>query len=104
MAENILLYPSLTDNLLKKIRFQKTKYVFFYTDKDDQERELQDEPVEALSSKLIRSSSMTNGRFMTRWLILMIYSPISPMKNSRIEPIKKIPMSSGAVPALNRSQ
>ena len=50
MAENILLFPSLTDDLLKKIRFQKTKYVFFYTDGDDQERELTDEPVEALSS------------------------------------------------------
>ena len=50
MAENILLYPSLTDNLLKKIRFQKTKYVFFYTDREDRECELTDEPVEAMSS------------------------------------------------------
>ena len=50
MSKNILLFPSLNDDLIGRIRFQKTKYSFFYTDNDNLERELQDEPVEAMSS------------------------------------------------------
>lgn len=50
MANEILLFPTLTDGLLGRIRFQKTKYSFFYSDKDGEEYELSDEPVEALSS------------------------------------------------------
>lgn len=50
MSNDILLYPSLSDEVLSRIRFQKQKYKFFYTDKDDEEYELQDEPIEALST------------------------------------------------------
>ena len=50
MANNVLLFPSLNEDHLNKIRFQKTKYMFFYTDKEGEEHELSDEPVEALSS------------------------------------------------------
>ena len=50
MANDILFFPSLTEELSKKIRFQKTKYSFFYTDNEGEEHELKDEPVEALSS------------------------------------------------------
>lgn len=50
MADNILLFPSLSEEMFKKVRFQKTKYSFFFTDRDGFEKELQDEPVEALSS------------------------------------------------------
>lgn len=50
MADNVLLYPSLNDELMKRVRFQNKKFVFFYTDKDEMERELQAEPVEAMSS------------------------------------------------------
>ena len=50
MSNAIMLFPSLNDELLKKIRFQKQKYNFFYIGKDKEEHELKDEPVEALSS------------------------------------------------------
>lgn len=50
MANGILLYPSLSDDLISKIRFQKKKFNFFYTDKNDDEYELIDEPIEAMSS------------------------------------------------------
>lgn len=50
MADKILLFPTLTPDLLKKVRFQKSKFSFFYTDKNDEEHELYDEPVEALSA------------------------------------------------------
>ena len=50
MADNILLYPSLSDELIKKLRYQKTEYSFFFTDKDGLEQELQYEPIETLSS------------------------------------------------------
>lgn len=50
MANSILLYPSLNEDLINKIRFQKQKFYFYYTDKDDEEYELLDEPIEALSS------------------------------------------------------
>ena len=33
MAKDILLFPTLSDELVRKIRFQKTKYSFFYTDR-----------------------------------------------------------------------
>ncbi len=48
--DTILLYPSLNEELLSKIRFQKHKYKFFYTDADGEEYPLADEPVEAQSS------------------------------------------------------
>ena len=50
MSNKILLFPSLNDELLSRIRFQIHKYSFFYTDKDDEEYELIDEPVESGSS------------------------------------------------------
>ena len=50
MSNDVLLFPSLTEDLQKKIRFQKKKYDFFYTNQDQEEYELRDEPVEALSS------------------------------------------------------
>lgn len=50
MANGILLYPSLNDDLISKIRFQKKKFNFFYTDKNDEEYDLVDEPIEAMSS------------------------------------------------------
>lgn len=50
MANDILLYPSLNEEFISKIRFQKQKYNFFYTDKNDDEYELADEPTEAMSS------------------------------------------------------
>ena len=50
MANDILLFPSLTEDLKKKIRFQKTRFSFYYTDLEDNEYELVDEPVEAYSS------------------------------------------------------
>lgn len=50
MSNTVMMFPSLTDELLKKIRFQKQKYSFFYTDEDGKEHVLIDEPVEAYSS------------------------------------------------------
>lgn len=50
MAENILLFPSLSKELIARIRFQKSKFSFFYTDRDGEEYELVDEPAEATSS------------------------------------------------------
>ena len=50
MADDIMLFPSLNEELVSKIRFQKQKFQFFYTDADDEEYELVDEPVEAFSS------------------------------------------------------
>lgn len=49
MASNILLYPTLTEELQKKIRFQKKPFAFYY-EKDEEECELKDEPTEAYSS------------------------------------------------------
>ena len=46
--KDILLFPSLTDDMRKQLKFQSTNYSFFYTDKSD-EYELHDEPVEAMS-------------------------------------------------------
>lgn len=50
MANEIMLFPTLSDELFSRIRFQKTRYSFFYTDRDNEEYELADEPVEAMSS------------------------------------------------------
>ena len=50
MSNTVMLFPSLNDELLKRIRFQKQKYKFYYIGKDKEEHELKDEPVEALSS------------------------------------------------------
>lgn len=50
MADNILLFPSLNKDLLSKIRFQKQKFSFFYTDKEGEEYELNDESSEMASS------------------------------------------------------
>lgn len=50
MSNNILLFPSLNDEIISRIRFQKQRFHFFYTDKNDEEFELIDEPIEAMSS------------------------------------------------------
>ena len=50
MANDILLYPFLNEDLQKKIRLQKSKFYFYYKDKNNQEHELKDEPIEAQSS------------------------------------------------------
>lgn len=50
MADNVLLYPSLSEELMKRVRFQRSKFSFFYTDKNEEEHELKDEPIEAMSS------------------------------------------------------
>ena len=44
---------------------------------------------------------MTNGLFIILLLMLNIYSPINPKKNSCIPPKKNIPMMIGAIPAEN---
>lgn len=50
MSKDIKLFPTLSEELRNKIRFQKTKYSFFYTDKYDEEYGLIDEPIEAMST------------------------------------------------------
>ena len=50
MVNTVMLFPSLNEELLKRIRFQKQKYIFYYIGKDHEEHELKDEPIEALSS------------------------------------------------------
>ena len=50
MSNDILLFPSLSEELQKKVRFQKTKFSFYYTDNEQEEHELRDEPIEAFSS------------------------------------------------------
>lgn len=58
MANSILLYPSLNDDLLAKIRFQGRSFEFFYTDSDDEEHPLELESTEAMSStKFIKDES-----------------------------------------------
>ena len=37
MSNDVLLFPSLSEELSKRLRFQKTKYTFFYTDKNKEE-------------------------------------------------------------------
>lgn len=49
MASNMLLFPTLTKDLEKKIRFQKKPFTFYYV-KDEEECILVDEPIEAQSS------------------------------------------------------
>lgn len=49
MKNDILLYPSLNDDLISKIRFQTSKYNFYYTDKNDDEFDLVSEQLEASS-------------------------------------------------------
>jgi hypothetical protein len=50
MQNNIMLYPSLDDEMISRIRFQKQRFNFYYTDKNDDEFDLVDEPIEAASS------------------------------------------------------
>ena len=50
MANDIMLFPSLNDDLLSRIRFQKQRFRFFYTDSDDEEYDLIDEPLDSFSS------------------------------------------------------
>lgn len=50
MSNSILLFPSLDEEMISRIRFQKQKFNFYYTDKNDDEYELVDEPIEATSS------------------------------------------------------
>ena len=47
---------------------------------------------------------MTNGRFITRVLMLMTYSPTKPMNNNSTALKKNRPMINGAKPAEKRSQ
>jgi len=49
--------------------------------------------------KLILFSSTTSGRFIIRVLIVKIYSPINPMKNSCTAPRNIMLIRIGAVPA-----
>lgn len=49
MNRDILLFPFLNEELQKKIRFQKSRFTFYYRDKNNEEHELQGEPVEAQS-------------------------------------------------------
>ncbi|SHN64626.1 hypothetical protein SAMN02745247_02828 [Butyrivibrio hungatei DSM 14810] len=53
MSNSIMLYPSLDDELISRIRFQPKKYEFYYTDKNDDEYDLVNEPIEAASSVYI---------------------------------------------------
>lgn len=50
MNNDILLFPFLNDELKKKIRFQKSRFTFYYHDRNHEEHKLQDEPIEAFSS------------------------------------------------------
>lgn len=50
MANELLLFPFLNEELQKKIRYQKGSFAFYYHDKSGNEHELNDEPVEAMSS------------------------------------------------------
>ena len=58
MADSIYLFPTLTEELLQKVRFQPSQYSFFYTDREGLGRELQCEEMEVLSSVIcIRDES-----------------------------------------------
>ena len=50
MQNEILLFPSLNEELIGKIRFQKQRFRFYYTDINDDEYELIDEPIEVQST------------------------------------------------------
>lgn len=50
MSNSIMLFPSLNDEIIGRIRFQKQRFNFFYTDKNEDEYELIDEPIDAMSS------------------------------------------------------
>ncbi len=50
MSNSIMLFPSLNDEIINRIRFQKQKFNFYYTDKNEEEYDLVDEPIEAMSS------------------------------------------------------
>lgn len=55
MANNIMLFPSLNEELVSKIRFEKEKFHFYYTDEhDEEEYDLVDERVEASSFYCIK--------------------------------------------------
>jgi len=54
--------------------------------------------------KLILSDSTTNGSFRILVLIDPMYSPRIPIKNTWIDPKKKIPIKIGAIPIENVSQ
>ncbi len=57
MANSILLYPSLTDDLKKQIRFQKRAFCFYY-ENNGEECALIDEPTEVYSSLYIIKDEM----------------------------------------------
>ena len=50
MSNDILLYPSISNDMRKKIRFQTRPYIFFYLDKNEDEHILETEPVELSKS------------------------------------------------------
>lgn len=50
MSNDILLFPSLNEDLVSKIRFQKQRFRFYYTDKNEEEYDLIDEPLDTQSS------------------------------------------------------
>lgn len=50
MSNSVMLFPSLNKDLISRIRFQKQRFVFYYTDQHGDEYELVDEPIDAMSS------------------------------------------------------
>lgn len=50
MSNSIMLFPSLNEDIISRIRFQNKRFEFYYTDKNDEEYDLITEPIEALSS------------------------------------------------------
>ena len=50
MANDFMLFPSLTEEYLKRIRFQSKTTEFYYTNKDDEEYELTEELVDQSTS------------------------------------------------------
>jgi len=46
-SNDILLYPSLNDNIISRLRLQKQPFFFFYTDKNDDEFELVADQIDA---------------------------------------------------------
>ena len=50
MVNNVLLYPTLNEVLLNKIRFSKKDFQFYYTSSDEEEHELDNESIDQSSS------------------------------------------------------
>lgn len=50
MTENIMLFPSLNEGLMRQVQFQKSEFSFFFTDRNALEKELKYEPIGVESS------------------------------------------------------